>query len=304
MRLRSLAKNHLATGVAGALLSACAALQVPVTPTSPSADRATIGNERVIYSFTGGADGGDPATALTLARSGNSYDLYGTTVLGGSSACGTVFRLMPLGSPSWQEQVVYSFGCSADGKNPYGGVTFDARGNLYGTTVSGGSGGSCGSSGCGVVFKLSSKSETVLHSFTGGNDGFGPGGPVVFDSAGDIFGTTPDGGKDAQGVIYELSRSGRSWHERVVHAFTGGKGGATGSLGALLVDASNSLYGVTELAGAHGAGTVFRLSRINGRLRRFMRFAASPTRALRMADSSPLLRATFTARPITAGRTV
>jgi uncharacterized repeat protein (TIGR03803 family) len=246
----------------GALLSGCSGPNsvtsgAPLTPSVPAAKRAASSSERVIYNFTGGNDGGDPATGLTIANAGN---LYGTTVVGGASSCGTVFELRPLGSPSWQEKILYSFGCYADGKNPYGGVTFDSQGNIYGTTVSGGSGGSCGSSGCGVVYKLGSKSETVLHSFAGGTDGFGPGGPVAFNSAGELFGTTPDGGKFGDGVVYELTPHGRTWSERVIHAFTGGKGGSTGSLGSLLIDASGNLYGVTELAGAHDAGTVYRLS--------------------------------------------
>ena len=156
--------------------------------------------------------------------------------------------------------MINSFDCYGGGKNPYGGVTLDAHGNFYGTTVSGGSGGSCGSTGCGTAFALTSTSENVLHSFTGGNDGFGPGGAMVFNGSGDLFGTTPDGGRYAQGVVYELSGHGRSWHEHVIHAFTGGKDGSVGSLGSVLVEASGDLYGVTEEGGAHGAGVAFKLS--------------------------------------------
>ncbi len=210
-------------------------------------------SEQVVYSFTGGNDGGNAATALVLDGSGN---LYGTTVVGGTYACGTVFKLAPQASPPWQETVLYSFGCFADGKNPHGGVTFDPAGNLDGTTTSGGSGPSCGSSGCGVVFQLSPATEKVLHSFTGGSDGFGPGGGVTFDGSRHLYGTTPDGGTYSQGVVYEVAPSGR---ERVVHAFTGGKDGGVGSLGLLLLE-SGSLYGVTEEGGAHGFGTAFKLS--------------------------------------------
>ena len=100
--------------------------------------------EKVLYSFTGGTDGGDPAAGLIFDKAGN---LYGTTVVGGTGAacsggCGTVFKLTKNSSGKWTETVLYNFQAGSDGKNPYGGVTMDAEGNLYGTTVSGG-GGSC-----------------------------------------------------------------------------------------------------------------------------------------------------------------
>ncbi|MGA2761041.1 MAG: choice-of-anchor tandem repeat GloVer-containing protein [Candidatus Cybelea sp.] len=218
--------------------------------------RSAQGSEQVLYSFTGGSDGGNAATALALDGKGN---LYGTTVIGGTSQCGTVFKLAPQASPPWPETVLHNFGCYADGKNPHGGVTFDRSGNLDGTTVSGGSGGSCGSYGCGIVFQLTSRTENVLHSFAGGADGFGPGGGVIFDPAGNVYGTTPDGGAHSDGTIYQLWRTGRQRHEKVIHAFTGGADGGVGSLGSLLRDAAGNLYGVAEVGGAHGAGTVFKL---------------------------------------------
>ncbi len=212
----------------------------------------------MLYSFSGGNDGGDAASGLVI-RGGN---LYGTTVVGGTYACGTIFKLAPKKSVPWHESVLYSFDCYGTGKTPYGGVTFDRKSNLYGSTVSGGSGGSCGSSGCGVVFQLTAQAaENVLHSFTGGNDGFGPGGSLAIDSTGHLYGTTPDGGTNAEGTVYEISRARRTWHESVIHAFTGGKDGGVGSLGTLLVDSSGDLYGVTEIGGAHSAGTVFKMTR-------------------------------------------
>ncbi len=211
-----------------------------------------------IYSFTGGNDGGDPATSLIFDRAGN---VFGTSVVGGTAGCGTVFTMKPLGNDRWQETALFSFDCFATGKNPYGGVIFDRSGNLYGTTVAGGSGGACASDGCGTVFELTPKGETVLYSFTGGTDGFGPGGGVVFNKAGDLFGTTPDGGAYSAGTVYELVRHGSHWQESIIHSFTGGSDGATGSLGSLLVDAKGNLYGVTELGGGSAnAGTVFEMS--------------------------------------------
>lgn len=238
---------------AAAMLTGCggssASLGLPLTAQGMGF---ATSNERVLYSFTGGNDGGDPASGLVFDSQGN---LYGTTVTGGTSACGTVFELAPRSSLPWKESVLHDFGCFSDGKNPYGGVAFDRSGNLDGTTVAGGSGGAC-SDGCGVVFQLTPSGEKVLHSFTSGKDGFGPGGGVAIDPAGNLYGTTPDGGADSDGDVYEVSAS----REKVIHAFTGGSDGGTGSLGVLLRDASGIFYGVTETGGARGAGTVFKLS--------------------------------------------
>ncbi len=219
-----------------------------------------FGSERVLYNFAGGVDGGNPTSSLTFDHSGNAY---GSTNVGGAYGCGVVYKLTQSGG-NWSQSVLYSFTCFDDGKNPYGGVTLDASGNLYGTTVAGGSGGTCAGDGCGVVYKLTQSggnwTESVLYNFTGGNDGYGPGGAVVFDNAGNLYGTTPDGGMYGVGVVYQLSLSGGHWTQKVLHAFTGGDDGGVGSLGALLLDNAGSLYGVTEIGGAYSAGTAFKLS--------------------------------------------
>jgi uncharacterized repeat protein (TIGR03803 family) len=221
--------------------------------------------ENPVYSFTGGLDGADPASQLIFDSAGNAY---GTTVTGGSANCGTVFELTPSGSGHWQQTVLYNFGCFGDGKNPYGGVTMDTQGNLYGTTVAGGSNGVCSGDGCGVVFKLTHSGgswvETVLYSFGDSPDAAGPGGAVVFDHAGNLLGTSPDGGAFAQGTIFELSQSNGHWAERIIHDFTGGADGSIGSLGALLQDSAGNFYGVTELGGANGFGTVYKLAPASG----------------------------------------
>lgn len=211
--------------------------------------------ESTIYSFTGGNDGGDPAGDLVFGPLGK---LYGTTVVGGASGCGTVFALTA--GVGWHEAVPYNFMCYSSGKNPYGGVVFDSQGNAFGTAVSGGSGPSCGSTGCGVAFELRGSSESVLHDFTGGNDGFGPGSGLAADKNGNLFGTTPDGGADSQGVVYELYKGAAKWRERVIHTFTGGADGGGGSLGRLVVDNKDQIYGVTETGGAYAQGTVFRMT--------------------------------------------
>ena len=222
-----------------------------------AAGSAAGNRETVIATFSGGNDGGNAASSIVFDGNGNAY---GTTVVGGTSNCGTVFELKSNPQGRWSESVLYNFSCGADGKNPHGGVTFDGAGNLYGTTVAGGSGNPCTGDGCGVVFELTPAGERVLYNFTGGNDGFGPGAGVTFDHSGNLYGTTPDGGADSAGVIYQLAPQGSGWHFNVVHTFTGGRDGAVGSLGRLLLDAKGNLYGTAELGGAHSAGTAFRLS--------------------------------------------
>ena len=250
-----------------------AAIAIAVILTNSAWAAAT---ERVVHSFNGVPDGIDPAATLAQDTAGN---FYGTTVSGGTGkqcgpkGCGTVFELSPLAGGKWKETVLYSFTGGSDGKNPYGGVTLDSKGDLYGTTVSGGSGGSCSGDGCGVVFLLSKSGkrwvETVMYNFTGGKDGFGPGGALVFDSVGNLYGTTPDGGKcSACGVVYQISPiRGGGWKQTVLHAFTGGADGAVGSLGPLLVDKAGNLFGVAEVGGDPSChcGTVFELTSVSGK---------------------------------------
>jgi uncharacterized repeat protein (TIGR03803 family) len=209
-----------------------------------------------IYSFAGGLDGSDPSSTLTFDSGGNAY---GTTAAGGDFGLGTVFMV----TPSRQEQVLYSFTGGGDGSDPHGGVILDAAGNLYGTTVAGGVG-LCAGDGCGVVFELTPSGGTwnltTLYAFTGLNDGFGPGSPLIFDSAGNLYGTAPDGGAHSYGVVFELSPTKSGWKQKVIHAFTGKNDGAVGSLGSLLLDTAGNLYGTAEIGGPAGAGAVYELS--------------------------------------------
>jgi len=211
----------------------------------------------VVYAFTGGVDGGDAATSVTFDTAGHAYV---TAVTGGADGCGTVDRLTP-GRGPWSSHTLWTFTCGADGKNPYGGVTLDAAGNVYGTTVAGGNGGACAGDGCGVVYRIGLRGgERVLYDFKGGRDGFGPGGPVVFDAHGDLFGATPDGGLHGDGVVYELTpRPYGPWRLHVVHAFRGLDDGSSGFLGRLHIDGVGDIFGVAELGGAHQAGTVFEV---------------------------------------------
>lgn len=213
---------------------------------------------KLIYSFAGGGDGEYTDTELVMDASGN---LYGTSVQGGTYGGGTVFEV----TPSGVHTVLYNFTGGTDGGEPYKGVTIDPQGNLYGTAVTGGSG-SC-EGGCGVVFKLTNTSgvwtESVIHAFTGGSDGSGPGSPVEFDQRGNLYGTTPTGGKYGMGVVYQLAPSGSSWKLHVVHAFTGGSDGGGGSASSLLIDKSGNLYGVCTVGGVNGFGTVYEISPVN-----------------------------------------
>jgi uncharacterized repeat protein (TIGR03803 family) len=212
---------------------------------------------QVIYSFSS-KDGEYADTELVVDPAGN---LYGTTVQGGRHASGTVFQLSRSGG-SWVHTVLYSFTGGLDGNEPYKGVTLDADGNLYGTAVTGGTGFCEG--GCGVTYKLTKSggqwTQSVIHSFSGGDDGSGPGSPVVLDKDGNVYGTTPTGGADGFGTVYQLHHANGQWTFRVIHTFTGGADGSTGSAGRIAFDAAGNLYGVATAGGAHQAGVVYKLT--------------------------------------------
>jgi uncharacterized repeat protein (TIGR03803 family) len=215
---------------------------------------------KIIYSFAGGADGEYLDSDLVTDSAGN---IYGTSVQGGTFGGGTVFEVTPAGIHT----VLYNFTGGADGGEPYKGVTFDAQGNLYGTAVTGG-GGSC-EGGCGVAYKLTNSggtwTQSVIHTFTGGNDGSGPGSGLSFDKHGNLYGTTPTGGSKGQGVIYQLKPGASSWTLAVIHTFTGGADGAGGSAGRLIFDAAGNIYAVATVGGANGLGNVFKLSLVQGK---------------------------------------
>ena len=232
----------------------------------------------VLHDFTGGQDGGTPIAELTMDRAGN---LYGTTFYGGvqschtssGTGCGTVFKLSKKGS-GWVFSPLYDFAGNGDGANPAGKVVFGPDGSLYGTTFEFG-----GYSG--TVFNLKpqptscraalcSWNQTLLYGFTGGSDGGNPYGGVVFDKAGNLYGTTFSGGqKGGQvcgdgagstcGVVYELTKSGSIWTETVLHTFTGGADGSNPGNG-LVLDGAGNLYGTTTTGGSGLYGTAFQLS--------------------------------------------
>jgi len=220
----------------------------------------------VIYSFSG-PDGKGPGGNLLIDSAGN---LYGVTGRGGSSpactdseGCGAIYRLSPpKNGGSWTEKTLYSFTGGDDGYLPSAGLTFDSLGNLYGTTSEG------GELACGVVFSLIASendqwTENVLYTFTG--DGCGPEGGLTFDSAGNLYGTTPQTGIWGGGTVYELSPSqGGSWTYAVIHAFNPNVKDGVFPTASLVIDASGNLYGTTEGGGAFGAGTAFELTPNSG----------------------------------------
>ncbi len=226
-----------------------------------------------IYSFAGGNDGEGPLAKVVIGANGS---LYGTTYAGGNPGCsggygcGTVFNLRPppticrAVSCSWVETVLYRFNGDSDGANPFfGNVIFDQAGNIYGTTQSGGGVG-CGGAGCGTVFELSPVAggwtEKLLYSFTGtGNDGANPNSGVTFDTAGNLYGTTKQGGLDSNGIVFRLAPAGSDWTESLVYAFQGQNDGFW-PVGGLLFDQSGNLYGTTNSGGLNGGGIAFELT--------------------------------------------
>jgi uncharacterized repeat protein (TIGR03803 family) len=214
-----------------------------------------------------GTDGLSPGAGLVRDAAGN---LYGTTTRGGTFGWGTVFELSPKAGGGWNEAVLHSFNdVGTDGFFPVAGLLIDAAGNLYGTTTGGGANG-----GGGTVFELTPQSggnwtETVLHSFAGGpNDGADPAAGLIFDAAGNLYGTTFMGGSDTSGcqsdgcgTVFELTpQSGGNWTETVLHSFSDDGTDGTSPYASLLLDAEGNLYGTTAAGGAQGYGTVFEVT--------------------------------------------
>jgi uncharacterized repeat protein (TIGR03803 family) len=209
----------------------------------------TTGKETVLYAFTEQADGEFPFAGLVRDKAGN---LYGTTTgsVGGSN--GTVFKVDSAGN----ETTLYSFaGGTTDGSGPYGALLRDKLGNLYGVTDAG------GTFGNGIIYKVNkSKKETVLHNFTGGNDGGSPSfTSLIMDAKGNFYGVTPIGGTLGNGIVYKLSLSP---HRKltVLHNFAGGTKDGCDPYGALAMDKQGNLYGTTVACGASSMGTVWKLS--------------------------------------------
>ncbi len=211
----------------------------------------STGAYTILYSFTGGVDGGLPAGGVVRDSAGN---LYGTASGGGTDGQGVAFELSPNGSGFWTETVLHQFLANGvDGEDPggRGALVLDGSGNLYGATVAG------GSSNAGVVFELSHTggtwTETLLHTFTG-TDGADPLGSLLRDASGNLYGTTSAGGTANDGIVYKLTHSGATWTESVIYQFPGGARGRFPFAG-VIADAAGNLYGTTT-GGVQGAGGV------------------------------------------------
>jgi hypothetical protein len=226
--------------------------------------------EKVLRNFTGGRDGANSPAGLIVDTAGN---LYGTTFSGGVSGCysgcGVVFELMPSANGGWKETVLHAFAGGKDGGGSFAGLIMDAAGNLYGTTRGG------------TVFELTPTKtgrwkETVLYSFcslTNCADGADPWSNLIFDPAGNLYGTTYNGGGgtcvSGCGVVYELTLGPHGWKETVLHTFTGGPDGANPVSG-LAIDAAGTLYGTALFGGNRnncsgsgytpGCGVAFKLT--------------------------------------------
>ena len=218
---------------------------------------------KVLYSFTGGADGSQPQAGLTIDMAGN---LYGTARGGGSDGYGAVFGLKNGGS-DWAFSTLYSFRGGSDGATPAGRVALVADGTLYGTTNQGFNG---GGNGCGTVFHLRPSAtapksapapwnETVIYRFTCGSDGGNPQGDLTFDQLGDIYGTTWNEGGSGDGTVYELSPSANGWTVTTLYSSVNGHG--VYAYGGVVFDKSGSLYGVfySDSIFGVGYGVVYQL---------------------------------------------
>jgi uncharacterized repeat protein (TIGR03803 family) len=221
--------------------------------------------EKILHSFeTNGSDGSSPKSTLTMDAKGN---LYGTTYYGGNGAgaeagYGTLFELTPQKDGTWTEQILYNFGAtSTDAKAPIGNLLFDTNGNLYGVTQLG------GANSVGAVYELSPTvsggwTEKVLYSFGAtSTDGSGPRDGIVFDSQGNLYGTTIIGGLyNNNGTVYELSPAGGgTWIEKVLYNFDNNvNSDGYAPAGRLTLDSAGNIYGTTNQGGIHSTGSVFK----------------------------------------------
>jgi uncharacterized repeat protein (TIGR03803 family) len=237
---------------------------------------------QVIHNFHGPQhDGENPAGPLLFDSVGN---LYGTTLSDGDSNtcssqhhsdCGTVFKLSRTSNGGWAETILYRFTHGTDGSYPIGNLLLDSAGNLYGTTSGGGSfkGNLCSTFGCGVVYELSPGAsgwtETVLHTFTGGSDGFEP-MALTPDSSGNFLGVAGFGGtvnsscgRAGCGILFKLTPGAGGWSLSVIYSFSGGSDGANPKA-PLVFGMQGNLFGTAAGGGSvqcnGGCGTVFELS--------------------------------------------
>ena len=216
-----------------------------------------------LYEFNG-ADGATPDAPLAFGPDGA---LYGTTYYGGHNDIGVLYKLQPppgsckSAQCPWIETVVHSFTGADDGSQPaFGALSFDSAGNIYGTAAFG------GADRDGTVFEVSPYYGQwvfkTLWTFTGYSDGANPWSGVIFDSAGNLYGTTTDGGNYNGGAAYELTPSAQGWNLTTLHQFEPSTDGNQ-SFGNLIFDSSGELLGTNRYGGAGDGGGVFKLTPYN-----------------------------------------
>jgi len=216
--------------------------------------------ESILHSFSNsGGDGAYPLSSLVFDAKGN---LYGTTYTGGKGY-GTVYQLKPSKSGKWTETVVYSFLAGSDGYYPeYDSLLVGKNGYFYGTTLYGG-----GSYNAGTVYELFEARgvwvEKVIHSFTGGRAGIYPYGGVVADSAGNLYGTTYEGGASDYGIVYRLNKT--KWTESVLYSLKGGTSDGEYPYTGVTLDSKGDIFGTTYQGGTHSVGVVFEVKTVNGK---------------------------------------
>jgi hypothetical protein len=234
--------------------------------------------ENILHKFeSNGKDGCNPSGRLVFDQAG---DLFGGTYNGGgglnnlfcANGCGTTYKLH-LANGKWTETVLHRFtGKGTDGWNPSGGLAFDKAGNLWGATAFGGAGDSatCGDPHggvgfCGTVFELTPNAngtwtESTLYSFVDASTGWNPFSGVILDKAGDLVGTTENGGSALQGTVFKITPKGNGKvEESLIHEFSGEADGSFPQTG-LTPDAAGNLYGVTLV----GGGTAFTCTENSG----------------------------------------
>jgi uncharacterized repeat protein (TIGR03803 family) len=220
---------------------------------------------QTLYNFAGGNDGYYPSGGLIFGRAGI---MYGTTAGGGGPAnAGTVFEMKRNTNGTWTETVIHGFQSYADGFDPETPVVVDNAGNLFGTTLFGGSIPCDGPSGCGEVFELSPSgtgtwTKTLLHAFSDTPDGRLPAAGLAFNKAGHLFGTTENGG-GGTGTLYELApQSGGGWTESIVYSFgNGGDGGFPVS--PVIVNRAGNIFGTTLVGGTWSGGVVYEFTGVS-----------------------------------------
>jgi len=210
----------------------------------------STGTVTTLYTFTGGNDGAWP-NGVVLDKEGN---LYGTTQGGGRAQEGVVFKV----TPSGEETVLHTFEPNGkDGFLPLTSVILDSKDNVYGTTREG------GAIGVGTVYEVTpSGKETILHSFKGGEDGIFPGSDLMFDSKGNLYGTTYYGGTYDFGTVFKLAKT----HETILHSFDPNGVDGLNPLGGVVFNQNGTLFGTTLLGGPtsmlypYGSGTVYEIT--------------------------------------------